>query len=146
MIKDSKIAYAEIDIILNLLEDEYRERVPSKLRNFFKEEKMTEYEPKIDVNKPLEEQGLSEETMNLLAILYLNYWCDSEEEKQELINEFERNQKEIEEQYNPENIFKKRKEERENKIENTENFQMIEYKEQGFIRKLLSKIFKFFKK
>ena len=40
MLKDNMLAYAEVDEILNLLEKEYRERVPEKIRNFFKEEKI----------------------------------------------------------------------------------------------------------
>ena len=33
------LAYAEIDEILNLLEDDYRERVPKKLEIFLKKRK-----------------------------------------------------------------------------------------------------------
>ena len=52
MLKDNMLAYAEVDEILNLLEKEYRERVPEKIRNFFKEEKMPDYNPKIEIGKP----------------------------------------------------------------------------------------------
>lgn len=81
MLMDNMLAYAEVDEILNLLEKEYRERVPEKVRNFFKEAKMPDYNPKIETGKPLTEQNLKRETMVLLAILNINYWCDSEEEK-----------------------------------------------------------------
>lgn len=35
MVMENMLAYAEIDEILNLLEDDYRERVPKKVRDFF---------------------------------------------------------------------------------------------------------------
>ena len=82
MVMENMLAYAEIDEILNLLEDDYREKVPKKVRDFFKEEKMKDYHPEIDIEKPLIEQNLKRETMVLLAILNLNYWCENEKEKQ----------------------------------------------------------------
>ena len=39
MLMDNMIAYAEIDEILNLLEDKYREKVPEKSKNFFQRRK-----------------------------------------------------------------------------------------------------------
>lgn len=143
------IAYAEIDEILNLLEDEYKEKIPKNVRNFFKKEKNNDYIPQIDTGKPLIEQNLKRETLVLLAILNLNYWCKSEEEKQEFLNklaENEKEKKELEERYNPENLFK-------NKVKNNnannlyeEKLQMIEYKKQNFIQRLLGRIARFFKK
>ena len=35
MLMDNMIAYAEVDAILNLLEDKYKEKVPEKVRTFF---------------------------------------------------------------------------------------------------------------
>lgn len=86
MLIDNMLAYAEVDEILNLLENKYKEKVPKKVRNFFKEERMSDYNPKIEVGKPLTEQNLKRETMVLLAILNINYWCDSEQEKQKFLD------------------------------------------------------------
>lgn len=137
---NDKIAYSEVDEILDLLEDEYAKRIPEKIRTFIKEERDNKYKPMIDVDKPLLEQNISREAMILLAVVYLNYLCDSEQEKQELLNEFAQNEnekKKIEERYNPDNLFKKRE-----KIisQNAQEIQMIEYKEKNFIQKILSKI------
>lgn len=144
MVMENMLAYAEIDEILNLLEDDYREMVPKKVRDFFKEEKMKDYHPEIDIEKPLIEQNLKRETMVLLAILNLNYWCENEEEKQSFLDELDKNEKEkneLEEKYNPDNLFKKEKD------ESTENnLQIIEYKKPNFIQILLTKIKKFFKR
>ena len=142
-------AYSEVCEILNMLEEEYASRVPEKIRSFFEEERDTEYKPTINANIPLEQQNLNRETMVVLAMLNLNYWCDSEEEKQELLNIFAENEKikkqkqrELEEKYNPDNLFKKKEE----KQETNNELSMIEYKEQTFIQKVLSKIKNFFKR
>ena len=142
------LAYSEVCTILNMLEGEYRERVPRKIIDFFEEERDKEYNPIIDVNIPLEKQNLRRKTIVLLAILNLNYWCDSEEEKQEILDSFAKNEelkrlkeKELTENYNINNLF--------NKIENTENkteVSLIEYKEQNFIQKIISKIKSLFRR
>ena len=143
MENEAMLAYAEVDAILDLLEEEYANKIPDKIRSFFKEEKIKEYKPKIDVDKPLLEQNLKRETIVLLAILNLNYWCNTEEEKKEILNEFAKNEKEkkeLEERYNPDNLFKKRV------SKNEENVQMVEYKEPNFIQKFINKIMEMFKR
>lgn len=153
MEENSSLAYSEIFEILKLIEDEYVNRIPKKIIDFFEEERDKEYKPIIDVNIPLDEQNLKRETMVLLAILNYNYWCDSEEEKKEIQKELIRNserreqeEKELAERYNPDNIFKKRNEVKEPITDNSENMQLIKYKEQGFIKKILLKIMSFFRK
>ena len=132
---NSSLAYSEVCTILNMLEDEYKERVPKNVMDFFEEERDKEYNPIIDVNIPLE-------------ILNLNYWCDSEEEKQEILDSFAKNEelkrikeKELTENYNINNLFKK--------IENNENkteVSLIEYKKQNFIQKIILKIKSLFRR
>lgn len=137
MLLDDMIAYAEVDAILNVLEDEYAEKIPEKVKKFFAEEKIQDYEPVIDVNVPLTEQNLKRETMVLLAILNLNYWCESENEKQEFLNELAQNEderKKLEEKYNPDNLFKNRKIKHEETIEQVNDVGMIEYKKNIFCR------------
>ena len=146
MVMENMLAYAEIDEILNLLEDDYREKVPKKVRDFFKEEKMKDYHPEIDIEKPLIEQNLKRETMVLLAILNLNYWCENEEEKQRFLNELDKNEevkKELEEKYNPDNLFKKKKQ---IKILKEENTSLIEYKKTNMLKRVFERIINFFKR
>ena len=145
---NSSLAYSEVCTILNMLEDEYKERVPKNVMDFFEEERDKEYNPIIDVNIPLEKQNLKRKTLVLLAILNLNYWCDSEEEKQEILDSFAKNEelkrikeKELTENYNINNLF--------NKIENNENkteVSLIEYKKQNFIQKIILKIKSLFRR
>lgn len=149
MLMDNMIAYAEIDEILNLLEDKYREKVPEKVRTFFKEEKMVDYKPTIDVNTPLIQQNLKRETIVLLAILNINYWCENEEEKQFFLNELAKNEEEkkrLEEKYNPDNLFKNNNDVSPDKIVEPQNISMVEYKKQGIFKRILDKITRFFKK
>ena len=151
MLIDNMLAYAEIDEILNLSEDKYREKVPEKVRTFFKEEKMVDYTPTIDVNIPLIQQNLKRETIVLLAILNLNYWCDTSEEKQEILDELSMNEKEKQkllEKYNQDNLFKNKKNRdiSTDNIAESQNISMLEYKKQGIFKRILDKITKFFKK
>ena len=143
------LAYSEVDEILNLLEDKYKNKIPEKIRNFFKEEKDPNYRVSIDIDRPLIEQNLQRDTFVFLAILYLNYWCESDEEKQKYINELaenEKEKKELEEKYNPDNLFKNRINSKSEKGLHEENLQIIEYKKPNFIQRLLEKIAKFIKR
>ena len=146
---DNMMAYSEIYEILNLMEDEDKERVPQEVRDFFEEQRMKEYKPNIRTDIPLTEQNLKRETVVLLTILVINYWCDSEEEKQLFIDELEKNEKikkELQEKYNPDNLFKNRKKTKEDVVmEQIENVEMIQYKE-NIIAKLKEWFRKIFNK
>ena len=111
MKQSTREAYAEIDIILNLMDTKYISKIPQQLRNMFKTEKAPNYSKDISLIIPLDIQGVSQETLNILAVLNYNYWCEDENEKQALIRQYYDNQlkseKEIQEKYNPDNIFKK---------------------------------------
>lgn len=151
MILDTMMAYSEVFEILNLLDKDYKEKVPDKVRTFFEEERLQDYKPEIDTDTPLIDQNLKRETIVLLAILNLNYWCDTPEEKQEILEELSNNQKEKQEfleKYNPDNLFKnKQNNEIENeKIIDTQEVSIVEYKKQGVFKRILDKITKFFKK
>lgn len=151
MMLNNMMAYSEVYEILNLLEVEYMEKVPEKVRNFFEEERLKEYKPEIKVDTPLTEQNLQRETIVLLAILNLNYWCDSEDEKQEFLNELAKNEKEkkdLEEKYNPDNLFKNKKYDNIEDVENRnkENVSLVEYKKQNLFKRILEKITGFFKR
>ena len=146
--ENDEFAYAEVDEILNYIEDEYVEKIPQKIRDFFKEERNKEYKPIIDVNKSLEEQNLKRSTIVILAILNMNYWCESEEEKKEIIQSWAENEEkaeaELREKYNPDNIFKKK----ESLQEETKEIitDLIQYKEPNIFKKILNKIKELFKR
>ncbi len=148
--EEEKVSYAEVDEILNYIDEEYVKRIPEKVRDFFKEERDENYKLEIDINRPLEEQNLKRKTMVILAILNMNYWCDKEEEKKEIIESLNKNeeiyQKEIREKYNPDNIFKN-KDNQEDDITNVdENTQLVGYEKNGIIQRILNKIKNFFRR
>ena len=141
-------AYAEVLKILSYMEQKYVDKIPQKLLDLFNEEKDKDYIPNINPNIPLVEQGLQRKTLALLAMLNLNYWCENEEEKQEMLKMYSKNDKKREEEkrekYNPDNLFKKK--ETNKSVENEENTALIEYKEENFFKKVLNKIMSLFRK
>lgn len=148
--EDIKMAYCEVDMILDQMEEKYVNKLPSELRKLFKEQKRKEYLPEIRADMPLSEQNLLRKTIAILAMLNLNYWCEDEKEKQELIQMYAENdrkrEKELREKYNPDNLFRKKDIEVEETTVDTENKELIEYKEENFLRKILRKIKSFLKK
>ena len=146
MVNETELAYAEVDAILELLEDEYVNRIPAQVREFFKKEKNKEYILNIRSDIGLDGQKIKAETISLLTLLQINYLCDSEEERKEILKELQENdrlkEEESREKYNPDDIFKNRN----NKLEKEENVAMVEYKEPSFIRRILDRIKILFKR
>lgn len=139
-------AYSEIDEFIELLTIEEQNEIPKKLRDFFKNQKDTEYVKNINPNIPIKDQNLLEETLALIAMLNLQYWCKDEKEKERLKSIYAENerkyQEELREKYNPDNLFKNKQ-----KIinENVEETAMVEYKKENIFSKIkafLKNIFK----
>ncbi len=140
-------AYSEIDEFLGLLSEEQRNEIPPKLREFFKEEKDQEYFKNIDKYIPIKDQHLKEETLAIIALLNLQYWCKDEEEKKRLQMIYDKNEEKYQEalyeKYNPNDIFKKKEKALiDENIKAKENMQMIEYKEPIF-KRIVDKILNF---
>lgn len=136
-------AYTEIDNFIELLNENNRNKVPKKLRDFFKKEKDNNYTKIIDPNIPIKEQNLKEETLALIAMLNLQYWCEDEEEKQRLKkiytdNEIKHQQK-LRELHNPDNVFK-RKKQANYKFNNTTDELSIAQYEESVLKRIISKI------
>lgn len=142
--KSTRIAYAEIDSFIELLPKEEKEKIPSKLKQYFKAEKDKETTKKLSMDIPIEKQNLQEETWNLIAMIYLKYLCEDEEEKKELEQIYDENEKkyreEMKEKYNPEKIFKER--EKQQVIQNLP----IKVQKESIIQKIIKFINKLFHK
>ena len=142
MNENTKKVYSEVYQVLNVLGDEYIRRLPKSLYNMLEEKRDTTYNPKYTDEITLDMQNINKESLNILALLQFNYWCDSYEEKLELQNILEDNEKIHEEnlrkKYNSENLFKNKKNVyTKEAIEN--NMAIVEYKENIF-RKFINKI------
>lgn len=145
--KEFAEATTEINKILSYLPTEYVEKIPIKLRKFFKEVESKEFIPNIDPYKTFEEQELKPKTQTLLTIIYRNYWC-TEHEKLELDKILLENDKKYEEKlrekYNLDSLFKNKQSvvEKQNTLETS----IIEYKEKNLIQKIFDKIINLFKR
>ena len=109
---NTRQAYSEVDEFLGLISNEHRNKIPKKLREFFREEKDTNYIKGINPNVPIKNQKLKEETLGIIALLNLQYWCEDENEKKRLKEVYAKNEKRYQEylqvQFNPNEIFKKK--------------------------------------
>lgn len=115
------------------------------LREFFKKEKDNNYHKGINPNISIKEQNLKKETLALIALLNLQYWCKDEKEKERLKQVYANNenkyQEELRKKYNPDNIFKN------TNIEITkEEVALVEVKEEKWYRKLVNFFRKILKK
>lgn len=139
---NTRQAYSEVDEFLELISNEHRNKIPKKLIEFFKEEKDANYIKGINPNVPIKNQALKEETLGIIALLNLQYWCEDENEKTRLKEVYAKNEKiyqeQLQVQFNPNQIFKK-------KETIKECLSIVEYKE-TIIKKIINKIKnKFFK-
>lgn len=145
--KERLQAYAEVDYILKHMEEEYIEKVPEDLRKIFEEWKDTEYSVDIDIQKPLEEQNLKRTTLVILSLLNMKYWCETEEEKQAIIKEWEENEKIHGESLigieAVEKVFNINVSSEEEKEEETG---LVKLEEVGIFKKILMKIQKMFRR
>ena len=142
MNENTKKVYSEVYQVLNILGNEYIRKLPKSLYNMLEEKRDTTYNPKYTDEIAFDMQNIKKESLNILALLHFNYWCNSYEEKLELQNILEENEKIHEEnlrkKYNPENIFKNKKNVyTKEAVEN--NMAVIEYKENIF-RRVINKI------
>ena len=93
-------AYAEVDYIINHMNQKYIDKVPQRMKEFFSSLKDPNYVVKINPYVPLQNQGLQRYTLEIIALLHLKYWCEDEERKQELYDIMLKNQRRLEEQMN----------------------------------------------
>ena len=130
-------AFTEVLEVLKHTSKSIVEKIPEKFIIFLKDNKDDEYIADIDFSKTNWEDEVKQETQAILALIYRDYIV-SPEKKSELIREEQEEQirieKEIREKYNPDNIFKNKKEE--TVIENTNL--PVEIKKETFFKKLIS--------
>lgn len=95
--------------VLKHMDKSYINKIPEKFKIFLEKNKDANYVPKLDFSKDLNELSLNELTKDILAVIYINYWCEVEQKKNyiSLIKENEiKYQKELRKKYNSDNMFK----------------------------------------
>lgn len=129
--------------ILKHMENSYIEKIPRKFMAFLENNKSTNYISNLDHSKKVNEMILKEKTKDILAIIYMKYWCTEEEKHSynELLQENEKKyQDELRKKYNVDNIFQKTNQFEKTMQNNiTNNVAIVEYKESIF-KKLINKI------
>ena len=140
MTYETRKAYSEICIVLEYMPNEYVAKIPKKIIKLF--QKLKNYEVNINKSNPLDKNYLSKKTMVLIAMLNYQYWCPNKKVKDTLYKTYSANnekyQKEMEEKYSVDNLFKNKKNVAQME-QKEESVAMVEYKESVF-RKIINKI------
>ena len=85
MVKQTdKLIYSEVYGIINSMGTVYINSIPKKLYNLIKENRDKTYSPIYNISIPLSEQNISKKTAAFICMLHYNYWCTSEEEKEQI--------------------------------------------------------------
>lgn len=144
---NTRNAYAEVDNFIECLDSYDKNKVPDDIREYFKREKNKNYNKMIDINQPIKNQNLMDETLAIIAMLNLKYWCDDEEEKKRLIDIYLENERkirdELKEKYDIERVFKERKSKKEL---NFQDEKVPDIQRKSFFSELKNRILNFFKK
>ena len=78
MEEEKKKAYSEVVEILKLIDNEEKiEKIPFEVIELIKNNSDPSYRPNIDTSKPLEEQGLRDETFSIMAWIASKYWGEN---------------------------------------------------------------------
>lgn len=146
-----RIAMAETLHYLKGICQDDMDKIPNKFMTFLEKNASQDCKCEFDYTKPLNELNLKNETRGLIAMICLNYWCVTEEQKDRFKKHLNKNEKQYQEElmkkYNPDTIFKNNKTQKKECIENitiNQNMQMIEYKNKFFIVKIINKLKKIF--
>ena len=130
-------AFAEVDEILKIMPIDLLSKIPVQFRRIISENKAKNY--KVDIQEPLDEEKLKEETVVILGLIYRDFLA-SPEEREELqaqdAEELRKIEEEMQQKYDMENIFKKRKASRNDEF----STDLVLYEEQGFLKKLFNLI------
>ena len=122
MEREYEEAFSEVDEVLKLMPIDLLSKIPVQFRKVISENKDTNY--KVNIKEPLEEQNLKKETIVILGLIYRDFLASPEEKEKLQIKdaeELKRIEQEMQEQYDIENIYKKRK--KKNRLSNIEEDQ-----------------------
>ncbi len=96
--------------ILNHMDKLYTDKIPRSFKEFLENNKSANYISNLDHSKKINEMNLKEKTKDILATIYINYWCNPQQkvDYNNLLKQNERKyQDKLREKYNPDNIFKR---------------------------------------
>lgn len=141
-------AFKEVYMILKSVGKEIQDKIPTNFLDFIEKNMDKDYFFMLDYSIPLEKQLFMDETLGIISLIWRDYLCTNEE-REKIIQQDERNLKEIQnqiekeyrEKYNLDDIFKKKTSinQIEDLNEELDNMKMTEYKE-SMLKKLFNKI------
>ena len=141
-----KNAYTEVYTILQELDEEEYNKIPSEIIEAIRTNMNEEYEYELDEELELKDHQMLPETKAILFNLFRDYLA-TPEQKEKIIRmqneERQKNEINKQKQYNAD-VFERKQKENSKQIQQ-ETKQLIEYKENIF-KKILKKIIKFFTK
>lgn len=139
----------EVYEIIKLSDSEVRNKIPYKFKRYVYKNMDNTYDAKIDINKSLTEQeGISETTRSILALIYRDYLVDSKQseelKKEELkiatkVEEKKREKFDTRELFQKINIEEAYNQDVQDIKNKNENMMLVEFKE-SLIKKILSKL------
>lgn len=133
-------AYSEVYEFINVLGDEYKNKIPSEIYLNIENNRDRQYVPKYNAKQEINSSTFSKEALALISILNLQYWCDDPKEVSRLKSVYMKNEEIEKERISPKNIFK-------NNFETTTpSLSLVEYKKENWLEKLFNKIKNFFVK
>ena len=141
-------AYKEVIEVLKYTKREDVNKIPKSRILLWRINMNKDYDFKIDTTKALEEQNLSKEAKAIIANIFKKYWAtDYQKERIEAKEKYdiEQMKKEKYQKYNPDDIFKNRKQNIQQEEVASETVSMVEYKEPLF-KRILNKIKNIFNK
>ena len=137
----------QVSEILKYITPKLKNRIPKRVISYIESNKSKDYSWKIDKTLPLEKQELLPTTKELITVLYKDYMCD-DISKLKLNKVLKENQikyeNEVREKYNPDNIFKERNKSYETNKMTMENNEIVSYKKESVLSKIINKIKSFF--
>lgn len=141
-------AYKEVIEVLKYTKREDVNKIPKSRILLWRINMNKDYDFKIDTTKTLEEQNLSKEAKAIIANIFKKYWAtDYQKERIEAKEKYdiEQMEKEKYQKYNPDDIFKNRKQNIQQEEVASKTISMVEYREPLF-KRILNKIKNIFNK
>ena len=98
---------AEVYAVLKSIPNREYNKVSKKVRELFEKYEKASNQVKIDISKSFNEQNISKKAKEIIFVISLNYWL-TEEQRKIAIEKMNKNEKELNEKYNIEKIFKEK--------------------------------------
>lgn len=140
-----KIAITETLHYLKGISSDDINKIPNNFMTFLKNNVSKSYECSFDYTKPLKELNLKDETRGLIAMICLNYWCETKEQKNKFKKHLYENeikyQEKLIEKYNRDNIFN-----REESVKKDEEIDVTKLPVQIKKENIFTRIFKYIMK